>query len=137
MLRSDWLKAVDAQLTTQPEEGAVSTSLESKGRDAGRKESPPWVLEKVQGKRVARDELAQKKRKTAGVAPHKPSGISLGGAQTTRTQSAAVSEWSDDNGAPVVPPPSTEAPPHNTHTEVQSEGGEGVPEQQARGGPER
>ena len=66
-----------------------------------------------------------------GVAPRKPGGISLGDDQATRTQSAAMSEWSDDNGAPVAPPPSTEAPPCNTRMEVQSKGGEGVPEQQA------
>ena len=42
-----------------------------------------------------------------------------------------MSEWSDDDGAPVAPAPSTEAPPLNTRTEVQSKGGEGVPEQQA------
>ena len=42
-----------------------------------------------------------------------------------------MSEWSDDDGAPVAPPPSTEVPPRNTRAEVQSKGGEGVPEQQA------
>ena len=41
-----------------------------------------------------------------------------------------MSEWSDDDEALVAPPPSTEAPPRNTRTEVQSKGGEGVPEQQ-------
>ena len=89
------------------------------------------MSEKVQGKRVAIDELSRKKRKMAGVASRKPGGISLGGDQTTRTQSAAMSEWSDDDGALVAPPPSTEAPPCNTCAEVQSKGGEGVPEQRA------
>ena len=42
-------------------------------------------MEKVQGKRAVTDEPARKKRKTAGVAPRKPSGISLGGDQTTQT----------------------------------------------------
>ena len=65
-----------------------------------------------------------------GVAPHKTGNISLGGDQTTRTQSVAMFEWSDDDGALVAPPPSTEVPPRNTHVEVQSKGGEGVPEQQ-------
>jgi len=89
----------------------------------------PPVLEKVQGKRAATDELAHKKRKTAGAAPHKPGGISLGGDQTTQAQSVAMSEWLDDNGALVAPPPNTEAPKCNTHVEVQPKGGEGVPEQ--------
>ena len=71
-----------------------------------------------------------------GVAPHKLSGISLGGDQTTRTQSAAMSEWSDDDGAPVAPP-NTEAPPCNTRVEVQSKGGEEVPKHQAKGVPEQ
>ena len=100
--------------------------------DAGRTESTPTpVSEKVRGKRAAADEPARKKRKTTGAAPHKPGGISLGDDQTTRTQSAAMSEWSDDDGAPVAPAPSTEAPPLNTRTEVQSKGGEGVLEQRA------
>ena len=91
----------------------------------------PLVLEKVQGKRVVTDEPGQKKRKTTGVAPRKPGGISLGGDQTTRTWSVAMSEWSDDDGASVAPTPSTKAPPCNMCVEVQSKGGEGVPEQQA------
>jgi len=69
----------------------------------------------------------------AGAVPHKLGGISLGGDQTTRTQSAAMSEWSDDDGAPVAPPLSTEAPSRNTWVEVQSKGWEAVPEQQAKG----
>ena len=48
-----------------------------------------------------------------------------------------MSEWSDDDGAPVAPPPSTEAPPRNTRTEERSKGGEGLPEQQAKGVPEQ
>ena len=43
------------------------------------------MSEKVQGKRAVADEPAHKKRKTTDVAPHKPSGISLGGDQTTQT----------------------------------------------------
>ena len=47
-------------------------------------------------------------------------------------QSAAISEWLDDDEAPVAPPPSTKASSRNTRAEVQSKGGEGVPEQQAK-----
>ena len=75
-------------------------------------------MEKVRGKRVAIDEPARKKRKTAGVIPRKPGGISLGGDQTTQKRSAAMSEWSDDDGAPIAPPPSTRVPPCNTRIEV-------------------
>ena len=57
----------------------------------------PLISEKVWGKRAAIDELARKK-KTVSVSPHKPGGISLGGDQTIRMQSAAMSEWSDDDG---------------------------------------
>ena len=119
VLRGDWPQAVDARPLTQPEEGAISILSES----------PSPVSEKIWGKRAAVDEPAQKKRKMAGAAPLKPGGISLGGDQTTRTQSAAMSEWSDDNEVPVAPPPSTEVPPRNTRVEEQSKGGEGVPEQ--------
>ena len=91
----------------------------------------PPVSDKVWGKRAATDELARKKRKTAGVAPRKPGDISLGDDQTTRTRSAAMFEWSNDDGAPVAPPSSTEAPPCNTRAEVQSKGGEEVAEQRA------
>ena len=81
----------------------------------------------------------------AGAAPYKLDDISLGGDRTTQTQSAAMSEWSDDDGALVAPRPSTKAPPRNTCMEERSKGGEGVPEQlvkgvleqQARGVPER
>ena len=48
-----------------------------------------------------------------------------------------MSEWSDDYGAPVAPPLSTKAPPHNMRAEVQSKGEEEVPEQQAKGFPEQ
>ena len=131
MPRRDWPKAVDARRTTQPEEGAISASSESEDEGASWKEGPPPISEKVQGKRVATDEPAQKKRKTMGVAPRKPSGISLGGDQTTWMQSVAMSEWSDDDGALVAPPSSTEAPLCNTRAEVQSKGGEEVPKQEA------
>ena len=48
-----------------------------------------------------------------------------------------MSEWSDDDGAPVAPYLSTEAPPHNTRMKERSKGGEGLPEQQAKGVPEQ
>ena len=89
--RSDWPKVVDARPTTPPEEGAISASLEFEDEGAGQKESLPRVSEKIQGKRVATDEPAQKKRKTVRLAACKSGGISLGGDQTTQTQSAAVS----------------------------------------------
>ena len=47
-------------------------------------------------------------------------------------QNAAISEWSNDDEAPLAPPPSTKASSRNTRAEVQSKGGEGVPEQQAK-----
>ena len=130
MLRSDWPEAVDARLTTQPKEGAVSTSSESRDEGAGQKESPP-VSKKVWGKRVAKDGLARKKRRTADVAPRKPVGISFSGGRTARMQSTAISEWSDDDKAPVAPPLSTKASSRSTRAEVQSKGGKGVPEQRA------
>ena len=40
-------------------------------------------------------------------------------------------EWSDDDGDPVAPPPSTQAPPSSTHMEEQPRGSEEVPEHQA------
>ena len=95
------------------------------------------MLKKIRGKRAAADEPTRKKRKMADATPCKPGDISLGGDQTTQKQSTAMSEWSDDDGAPVAPPPSTEAPSRNMHTEVQSKGGEVVPEQQAKGVPEQ
>ena len=128
MPRSDWAKAVDARPTTQPEEGAVRTSFESGGEGAGQKESLPQVSEKVRGKRAAKDKPARKKRRTADVAPRKPGDISLGDDQTARTQSAAMSEWSDDDGALVAPPLSNKAPPQSSCAEEQPKGGEGVPE---------
>ena len=79
-------------------------------------------------KRAAADELARKKRKTAGAAPRKPGDISLGSYHATWTQSAVMSEWLDDDGALVAPPPSTEVPPRNTRVEEQSKGGEEVPQ---------
>ena len=69
----------------------------------------PRVSEKVRGKRAAKDEPTQKKMRMVDVAPRKPGGISLGGDRTTQTQSAAMSEWSDNDEAPVAPPPSTRA----------------------------
>ena len=90
------------------------------------KGSVPLVSKKVQGKKEATDEPAQKKR-TMDVAPRKPGDISLGGGQTARMQSAAISKWSDDDEAPVAPPPRTKASSRNTCAEVQSEGGVGVP----------
>ena len=42
-------------------------------------------------------------------------------------------EWLDDDGAPVAPLLSTEAPQCNTRMEVQSKGQEEVLEQQAKG----
>ena len=81
----------------------------------------------------------------AGAILRKLGDISLGGDQTTRTWSTAMSEWSDDDEVPVAPPPSTKVPPPSTRVEEQSMGGEEVPqkqamevpEQQARGAPER
>ena len=77
--RGDWLRGVDARPLAQPKEDAASASLESRGTDAGRTESSLVVTEKIQGKRAAADEPAQKKRKTAAAAPLKLGGISLGG----------------------------------------------------------
>ena len=48
-----------------------------------------------------------------------------------------MSEWSDDDEALVTPPPNTEAPPRNMRVEERSKGGEGVPEQPAKGVPEQ
>jgi len=76
------------------------------------------------------DEPAQKKRKTAGVVPHKPGGISLGGDQTTRTRRATVIEWSDDDENLVAPPPSVQTPSRITHVEEQPREDEEVLEQQ-------
>ena len=94
------------------------------------------MSDKVRGKRAAVDEPAQKKRKMAGAIPRKPGDISLGGDQTTRTRSVAMSKWSDDDEVMVAPPPSTKAPPRSTRAEEKSMGGEEVPQQQATGVPE-
>jgi len=99
-------------------------------------EEYPPVLEKVQGKRAVVDEPARKKRKTTSAIPRKPRGISLGGDPSTQTQSAAMSKWSDDDRAPVAPPPSTEAPPRNTRMVERSKRAEGLHKQQAKGVPE-
>ena len=48
-----------------------------------------------------------------------------------------MSEWLDDDEAPVAPPPSTEVAPRNTRVEERSKGGEGVPKQLAKGVPEQ
>ena len=87
------------------------------------------MSKKVWGKRVAQDESTQKKRRTADVAPRKPGGISLDDDQTARTQSVVMSKWLDDDEAPIAPTLSTQASSRNMCMEVQSEGGEGVPEQ--------
>ena len=143
--RGDWPRGVDARPSARPKEDAVSASSESGGTNAGRTKRSPPVSKKVRGKTVVVDELAQKKRKTTGVAPLKPSVISLGGDRTTQTWSAMVSEWSDDDEVPVAPPPSTKAPPCSARVEEQSVRGEEVPqqwemevpEQQSRGAPEQ
>ena len=79
VLRGDWPRGVDARPPARPQEDAASASSESRGTDTGRTESSPPVMAKVQGKRAAADELAQKKRKTAAATPLKLGGISLGG----------------------------------------------------------
>ena len=76
---------MDARPLAQPKESSVGVSSEFGGMDVGRTESPPPVLEKIRGKRPVADEPAQKKRKTAAIAPRKPGGISLGDDQTNRT----------------------------------------------------
>ena len=111
MYFSDVPRGVDARPPARPKEDAASTSLESRGTDAGRTESSPPVSEKVRGKRAATDEPTRKKRKTAAAGPLKPGGILLGGDQTTRTRRTAVLEWLNDDKTLVAPPPSTEAPP--------------------------
>ena len=129
MPRADWPPAVDARPPPQPEESSISVSSESGGVDIDQVESPPPASEKVQGKRPATDEPAQKKRKTAAVGPLKPGGISLGVDQTTRTRRTAVLEWSDDDETSVAPPPNTESPSHSTCAEEQVKKGKKVPEQ--------
>ena len=126
--KGDWPLTVDARPLAQPEESFIGVSSESRGMDAGRMESPPSVSEKAGGKRAAVDKLAQKKRKTVATAPLKPGGISLGDDQTTRTRRTAVFDWSDDDEAPMDPPPSTKEPPRSMHMEDQSRGGKEVPE---------
>ena len=82
--KGDWPPAVDARPPAQPEESSIGVSSESRGMDVGRTESPPPVSEKIQGKRLAEDEPAQKKRKTRAAAPRKPGGISLDDDQASR-----------------------------------------------------
>ena len=104
--------------------------------DVGWTESSPPVSEKIQGKRAAVDEPAQKRRKTATAAPIKPGSIWLGDDQTTRTRRTAVFDWSDDDEAPMDPPPSTKKPWRSTPMGNQSRGGEEVPEPQTKEVPE-
>ena len=61
--RGDWPPAVDARPLAQPEESSIVVSSNSGDMDVGRTESPPLVSEKIRGKRLAKGELAQKKRK--------------------------------------------------------------------------
>ena len=67
-----------------------------------------------------------------GAVPRKLGSISLGGDQTTWMRSAAMSEWSDDDGAPVAPPCACCMKALQCSEEELSKGGEGVPEQQAK-----
>ena len=113
MPRGDWPRGVDARPPTQPEEDDASASSESRGTDAGRTESLPLVSEKTRGKRAATDELAQKRRKMAAVAPLESVGISLGGDQITRMRRITVIERSDNEEILVAPLPSTKAPPRS------------------------
>ena len=94
------------------------------------------MSEKARGKRAVADEPARKKRKTAGAAPLKLGGISLGGDQTTRTRRTAVFEWSDDDEVLVAPLPSMKAPPRNMCAEEQLREREEVPQQQVTGAPQ-
>ena len=82
--RGDWPPAVDARPPTQPEGSYVGVSSEFGSMNVGRTESPPTVSEKIQGKRLAEDEPAQKKRKIGASAPRKLGGISLDDDQTSR-----------------------------------------------------
>ena len=90
--RGDWPRGVDAEPQARPKEDAASTPSESRGTNAGRTKSSPSVSEKVRGKRAAEDEPVRKKRKTAATGPLKPSDISLGGDQITRTRRTVVLE---------------------------------------------
>jgi len=130
--RADWPPAVDARPPAQPKESFISISSESGGVDIDQVESAPSASEKVQGKRPAADEPAQKKRKTATATPIKPGSISLGGDQTTRTRRTVVIEWSDDDEALVFPLLSTREPPRSTRAWDQSKVGEEVPESEMR-----
>ena len=86
------------------------------------KSGVPLVSEKVRGKRAVENEPAQKKRRTTDVAPHEPDNISFGGSRTARTQSAAISEWLDDDEVPVAPPSRTKMSSCGTRAEVRSKG---------------
>jgi len=126
---------VDARPPPPPEDSFVGVSSDSGGANVDQVESPPPASEKVQGKRPAVDEPAQKKRKIAPTAPIKPGGISLGGDQATRTRRAAVIEWSDDDEDPVDILPSVQTSSRNTRMEEQSGGAKKVPEQQTTENP--
>ena len=105
--------------------------------DVGRMESPPPVSEKIQGKRPAEDEPAQKKRKTVATAPRKPGGISLGDDQINRIQRTAVFDWSDDDEIIANSPLSTKKPPRSPRAEEQPGVGEEVHEAPTRNVPEQ
>ena len=104
--------------------------------DTGWTESPPPVSAKTRGKRLAEDEPAQKKRKTAATAPRKPGGISLDDDQTNQTRRTVVFDWSDDDEILMNPLPSTKEPPRNPRAEQQTRVGEEVREAPTRRVPE-
>ena len=132
VLRNDWTSSVDARRPIQIEESSIGVSSESRGMDTGRMESPPSVPGKNKGKRLAEDESAQKKRKTAATAPRKPGGISLDDDQTNRTRRTAVFDWSDDDEILMNPPSSTKGPLLYPRTEQQTGVGEEVLEAPTR-----
>ena len=90
------------------------------------------MSEKIWGKRAAADELAWKKRKTAGAASLKLGGISLGDDQTTRPRRTAVFDWSDDDEFLPAGLPSTKGPPLSAGAEDQSRGDKEIPKQRTR-----
>ena len=91
--------------------------------DSGRAESPPPTAGKALGKRPVVAEPPKKKRKLTNQGP-----LSI------RT---AVSRRPDDDEAPVLPRPSTEAPLRSPHTEAGAKEAEEVSEQQARSAAEQ
>ena len=96
----------------------VDVSSGSGDADSGRAESPPPTSGKALGKRPVVAEPAKKKRKLTN-----PGGLSI------RT---AVSRRPDDDEAPVLPQPSTEAPLRSPRAEAGAKEAEEVSEQQAR-----